>query len=292
MARKKKSSKWTTLFVAAALIACCYYFASHYTYAEKYNAQRETKLEREPTERTSNSQDRLKRQSLNLKLEIPVATREHPEIIVEHTAFTLSYNSQTMTPNWVAWELNREETEGDEGRESKFSPDPLLPEPRVTHKDYSNSGYDRGHMAPAADMKWNEQAMKESFYTSNICPQNRKLNRDDWKDLENACREWAKKYGTIYIACGPIYDSKRPKRIGEHQVAIPDRFYKVVLVYNRKNPFTLAFLFKNEGHHQALMNYQTTVDEVENITGFDFFAKLPNQEEEKLESIVSPLPAF
>lgn len=95
-------------------------------------------------------------------------------------------------PNWVAWELTRQETTGNEERKSKFLPDPDLPEPRVEHSDYTHSGYDRGHMAPAADMKWSEKAMQESFYMSNICPQNQKLNRDDWGDLENECRTWAK----------------------------------------------------------------------------------------------------
>lgn len=231
-----------------------------------------------------------KKQSLQLGLEIPQPTRKHNEIVVRHTGFTLSYNPEMLTPHWVAWELDREETEGDEGREDQFMPDPELPEPRVTHRDYSNSGYDRGHMAPAADMKWSKTTMQESFYTSNICPQNRKLNRDDWKDLENACRDWARKYGTIYIACGPIYDNPHPKRIGEHGVAVPDRFYKVILVYNRKNPFTLAFIFRNEGHHQDLSKYQTTVDTIEDITGFDFFAKVPDSIEQRIESVITPLP--
>lgn len=108
------------------------------------------------------------------------------------TAFTISYNNFYKTPNWVAWELTRQETSGNEERKNKFLPDPDLPEPRVEHSDYTHSGYDRGHMAPAADMKWSEKAMQESFYMSNICPQNQKLNRDDWGDLEEECRRWAK----------------------------------------------------------------------------------------------------
>lgn len=80
----------------------------------------------------------------------------------------------------MAWELTREETKGEADRYDKFMPDPELPEPRVVHKDYTKSGYDRGHMAPAADMKWSKQAMAESFYMSNICPQVGNLNRGDW----------------------------------------------------------------------------------------------------------------
>lgn len=127
------------------------------------------------------------------QLEIPVTIKKRNEIRLNRTGFTISYNNFYKVPNWVAWELTRQETTGNEERKSKFLPDPDLPEPRVEHSDYTHSGYDRGHMAPAADMKWSEKAMQESFYMSNICPQNQKLNRDDWGDLENECRTWAKK---------------------------------------------------------------------------------------------------
>lgn len=228
----------------------------------------------------------------SLQLEIPKTIRQRDETIITHTGYTVSYNHHYKTPNWVAWELTRDETKGTESRKSKFEPDPNLPEPRVEHSDYTNSGYDRGHMAPAADMKWSEKAMEESFYMSNICPQNRKLNRDDWGDLEEKCREWAKKYGRVYIACGPIYDKASPKRIGKHQVAVPDRFFKVVLIYNRKAPIAMGFLFENKAHHQNLKNYMVKVDQVEEETGLDFFSKVPDEVENRIESIVPEGIAF
>lgn len=223
-------------------------------------------------------------------LEIPVSLKKRNEIKLERTAYTVSYNNFYKTPNWVAWELTRQETTGNEERKNKFYPDPDLPEPRVEHSDYTRSGYDRGHMAPAADMKWSKKAMEESFYMSNICPQNRKLNRDDWGDLEEACRQWAKKYGTVYIACGPIYDKAKPERIGRNKVAVPDRFFKVVLIYNRKNPVAMGFLFDNKADHKKLEKYMVTVDSVEKVTGLDFFSRLPDETERKIESIVSTLP--
>lgn len=228
----------------------------------------------------------------SLQLEIPKTIRQRDETIITHTGYTVSYNHHYKTPNWVAWELTRQETTGEEGRTNQFLPDPSLPEPRVETSDYTHSGYDRGHMAPAADMKWSKQAMKESFYMSNICPQNRKLNRDDWGDLEEKCREWAKKYGRVYIACGPIYDKASPKRIGKHQVAVPDRFFKVVLIYNRKNPIAMGFLFENKAHHQHLKNYMVKVDQVEEETGLDFFSKVPDEVENRIESIVPEGIAF
>lgn len=224
--------------------------------------------------------------AVSTRLEIPETLTRRDEQVIERLGYTVSYNSFYKTPNWVAWELTRKETEGEEGRTNKFLPDPELPEPRVTTSDYTRSGYDRGHMAPAADMKWSRQAMKESFYMSNICPQNRKLNRDDWGDLEESCRKWAEKYGTVHIACGPIYDTKSPKRIGKSRVAVPDRFFKVVLIYNRKNPMAMGFLFDNKAHHQNLKNYMVTVDKVEEETGLDFFPKVPDSIEEHIESTV------
>ena len=224
------------------------------------------------------------------QLEIPISTRKREEIILHRTAFTISYNNDYKTPNWVAWELTRAETEGTEGRKNKFEPDPDLPELRAEHSDYTHSGYDRGHMAPAADMKWNKKAMEESFYMSNICPQNRKLNRDDWGDLEEKCRNWAEKYGKAYIVCGPIYDSKSPKRIGKHKIAVPERFFKAILIYEGKTPIAMGFLFENKAHHQNLKNYLVSVDKIEEETGLDFFSKLPDTIESRIESTIPDMP--
>lgn len=224
------------------------------------------------------------------QLEIPVTIKKRNEIRLNRTGFTISYNNFYKVPNWVAWELTCQETTGNEERKRKFLPDPDLPEPRVEHSDYTHSGYDRGHMAPAADMKWSEKAMQESFYMSNICPQNQKLNRDDWGDLENECRTWAKKYRNVYIVCGPIYDSSNPKRIGQHKVAVPDRFFKVVLIYNRKNPVAMGFLFKNKAGHHKLEKYMVSVDSIETITGLDFFSQLPDNIEKQVEANIPALP--
>lgn len=225
------------------------------------------------------------------RLEIPVSLEKREETVLKRIGYTVSYNSVYKTPNWVGWELTREETQGKEDRKDKFVPDPDLPEPRVEHADYTHSGYDRGHMAPAADMKWSAEAMAQSFYMSNICPQNQKLNRDDWGDLEEACRGWARKYGRVYIVCGPVYDKRNPKRIGKHRVAVPDRFFKVVLIENRKNPVAMGFLFDNAAHHQALKKYMVPVDSIETITRLDFFSRLPDSVENRIEAEVPDLPS-
>ena len=232
-------------------------------------------------------------QSLPDGPEIPVRTAgtKHTQTI-RHKGYTLSFDPRHNTPEWVAWELTSQEANGTKPRADEFLPDPNVDEAhRVTTEDYKGSGYDRGHMIPAADMKWDSRAMAESFYMSNICPQDQKLNRDDWGDLEDLCRAWAKKYGRVYITCGPIYDSKRPKRIGKHRVAVPNRFFKVVLIYNRKNPVAMGFLFDNKAHHQDLRHYMVPVDSIESITGYDFFAKVPDDVEQRIEAVVPALPA-
>lgn len=138
-------------------------------------------------------------------LEIPLNTIERAENIYHRLGYTVSFNPELNIPNWVAWELNSSKLVEKESRAGHFYPDPDIPRGiAVETGDYSNSGYDRGHMCPAADNKWDKQAMRESFYMTNICPQHHNLNRGDWKELEDDCRRWVEESGTIYIVCGPI----------------------------------------------------------------------------------------
>lgn len=228
--------------------------------------------------------------SFSKDIEIPLALKTKNEIRLNRIGYRASYNPFYKTPNWVAWELTAHETEGSNKRTNKFVADPDLPEPKVTTQDYTHSGYDRGHMAPAADMKWNSKAMAESFYMSNICPQNPKLNKDDWADLEEKCRSWAKKYGKVYIVCGPVYTTAKPKCIGLRKVAVPDHFYKVVLLHDGKQTKAMGFLFKNKSGRQSLEKYMVTVDSLEKLTGYDFFSKLPDRIENEIEAVIPKLP--
>lgn len=220
----------------------------------------------------------------NGSLEIPIMQSSTGGQILKRKGYTLSYNADYKTPQWVAWELTKKETKGKEGRTDKFLPDPDVRGAKAYTSDYTKSGYDRGHMAPAADMKWSKQAMEESFYLSNICPQNPNLNRGDWNDLEEKSRQWAKKHGVIYVACGPIYDTKRPKRIGNNKVAVPDAFYKVVLINAKKNPQAIGFIFPNKAGHKPLKKYIVSVDSVEKRTNIDFFPALPDEIENRIEA--------
>ena len=222
-------------------------------------------------------------------LEIPHYESSRGGQLISHTGFTLSYDADFKTPQWVAWQLTAEKAAGEEPRADSFSPDPEVRGAKAYPQDYTNSGYDRGHMAPAGDMKWSRQAMQESFYMTNICPQNRNLNRGDWKDLEELERTWATRHGTVYIVAGPMYTRKNPPRIGNHKVAVPDSFFKVLLVAGGAEPQAYAFVFRNEAGSRPLKSYQHTVDEVEELTGIDFFPALPDGVEARVEAALNLL---
>jgi endonuclease G len=220
------------------------------------------------------------------KIEIPAKIIGRQEQIITHTGYTVSYNSDWKIPNWVAYELANEEVKGITPRYNTFIPDPEISySESASTDDYKNSGWDRGHMAPAGDMKWSEQAMKESFYLSNICPQNKNLNAGIWKDLEEQVRGLAVQKGKIYIVCGPIV-SKQPKTIGYNKIVVPDAFFKVLLQNDSGNCSAIAFMFANESGRKPLSTYAMSVEEMQIITGIDFFPALPDSIEEKMESQV------
>lgn len=218
---------------------------------------------------------------------LPVTPKGVPGSIISHRGYTLSYNTSTNCPNWVAWELTDQETQGTISRSPNFFPDPDVPEAnRVEPTDYRGSGYDRGHMCPAADMKWSEQAMHDCFYMSNICPQDRSLNGGAWERLETACRRWARQEGEVYIICGPIFHNPRKSpTIGEdHRVKVPDAFFKVILSLRPGHEKAIGFLFANDNSRQALGEVCCSVDTIEELTGYDFFPKLDKNRQSQLES--------
>jgi len=221
-------------------------------------------------------------------LEYPVSYSSQPEQIIFHTGHTVSYNKNWKIPNWVAYELTIDETMGKEKRQDKFMCDPHVTTGSATLADYRNSGYDRGHMVPAADMKWSTSAMQESFYLSNICPQHKNLNQKRWKDLENKVREWAIADSAIIVICGPIIN-EAPKCIGSNKVTVPHGFFKVILSPYGKSPQAIGFIFDNEHCSQPLRSHIVTIDSVESLTKLDFFSPLPDETEDLLEAYVDTI---
>lgn len=229
----------------------------------------------------------------DLEMPAEIVASKMNETILCKTAFTISYNSKTLCPNYVAWHLTTDRVSSTAGvkRTDKFMPDFVLGERvRVTTQDYANSGYDRGHMCPAADCKHDEKAMEESFYMTNICPQSHNLNAGDWKELEEQCRQWVKDYSDIYIVAGPIFDSQKPQTIGKRKdmkICVPDRFFKVILMME-PTPKAIGFIYPNHETNQEMRSYSTSVDEVERITTLDFFHNLPDDVERKIERVHNP----
>ena len=228
--------------------------------------------------------DDIDNDKIGIGLAIPQFTKSTKSQVIEHCGYTVSYNEQRCNPNWVAYELTAEEVDGTEPRGSKFIPDPKVKGRQAVDDDYRNSGWDRGHLAPAADMKWSEQAMDESFYLSNISPQNGNLNRGVWKSIEELARDNANRYGKILVVTGPVFTSKKGLGyIGDNRVLIPNGFYKVLLAY--KDGYTgIGFYCENIAGKKKLQTYAKSIDEIEEITGIDFFHLIPDDIEADTES--------
>lgn len=214
--------------------------------------------------------------------EIPALNKSDKVIVYE--GFTLSYNSKTLIPNWVAYELTSYEVDGHYPRGNGFGMDLDYKGKQAMREDYSNTGWDKGHMAPAADMKWSRTAMYESFYLTNICPQDHELNGNDWLTLEKLGREWAKRFGSVYIVCGPIVGNNYYGTIGENNVVVPDAFYKAFLVVQDHRYHAIAFMMRNESKHHRIQEYAMTVNELEDIIGLDLFPNIDDSIEEMIES--------
>ena len=203
-------------------------------------------------------------------------------VVCHYSGFTSYFNPETHIPNCVAYEIIESETTGDEPRKKSFEADHTI-DGCAESSDYRNSGYDRGHMAPAAEMKWSKVAMEESFLMTNICPQVKSLNSGIWHRLEQRVREWAARDSSIIVVCGPIFTPGKPvEQIGEIGVAVPHRFFKALYAPGRN--IGIAFIFDNDKVKGELRKYAVTIDSVERETGLDLFYNLPDDIENEVEN--------
>ncbi|MFA8434923.1 MAG: DNA/RNA non-specific endonuclease [Marinifilaceae bacterium] len=202
------------------------------------------------------------------------------EQIVKHKYYSLSYNENWEQASWVAYELNPQTISGTTKRSNNFRTDPMVSSRSASLKDYSKSGYDRGHLLPAASMKFSKEAMSETFYMSNMSPQKPYFNRGIWKKLEAQVRSWVNRYGKLYVVTGPIIKQTEQK-IGPNKVIVPQAYYKVI--WNPKQKKGIAFLLKNEKSSEPLSHFAVSIDKVEQETGIDFFPALPDPLEEEIE---------
>ena len=215
---------------------------------------------------------------------LPAKLTDRPEQILKREGYIASYNKELLLPNWVAWHLTAQHTTGSYKRKGhSFTEDDEVPAPRANTYDYQRSGYDRGHMCPSADNRWSALAQAHCFLMTNICPQLHALNDGDWRILEEQCRDWAEQLGDIYIVCGPVLMNKKHKQIGKNKVTVPEAFFKVILCM-RGTPRGIGFIYRNEADRHPQTEYVNTIDDVERITGIDFFASLPDDVENWVES--------
>lgn len=200
------------------------------------------------------------------------------DCVVDRTGYALGYSEEHEQAAWVMYRMTREETLTRAAvRTDDFREDPNIVTFSALPSDYSRSGYDRGHLAPAEDMKFSEVTMRESFYMSNMSPQKPDFNRGVWKKLEKEVRRFAYNEGSVFVITGPILE-RGLKKIGRaNKVSVPRRFFKIV--YDESPPRKMiAFVLPNEGSTQPLSSFATTVDEVERLTGLDFFAGLADED--------------
>ena len=206
-----------------------------------------------------------------------------PEQVKEYKGFTVSFNKENHTPNYVAWELLGSEVAYELGRYNKFWQDSEI-EGCPSHSDYTHSGFDRGHMCPAADQKWDEEAMVDCFVMANMCPQDHALNAGAWNTLENKERQWAQRDSAIMIIAGPIYLDSDNKRIGETGVRVPGAFFKAFLAPYVESPRAIAFVYPNMSSPGNMQDYAMSIDDLEEILGYDLFPALPDELENKVEA--------
>lgn len=209
-------------------------------------------------------------------LEEPVALDTSALVRIYHRAYTVAFQTHWHQPRWVAYQLTRTEVGGGEPRR-KFTPDPAIASMTALDAYYKNSGFDRGHLAPAADMAFDNEAMKQSFYFSNVSPQVPSFNRGIWKQLEERVRSWAARYDSLYIATGPLFLREDTAYVKGY-LPVPTHFYKALLVHSQGRWQAVAFcLPQSATGSESYWLYSLTVDSLQSVSGLDFFSLLPDE---------------
>lgn len=201
--------------------------------------------------------------------------------VIVHDHYTLSYNEQYEQAEWVAYALKKG------GKDNSYKRPFFIEDPKVkTHsadwKNYKNSGFDKGHLCPAGDMKFSKKAFEDTFYTSNISPQRHEFNEGVWNRLEQKIRYWSDKYGTVYVVTGAVLTANL-KTIGTEKVAVPEFFYKVLLTKSNGSYRMIAFIVPNQKSDRPLYEFVVSTNDVEKRTGIDFFPQLDDKLENALE---------
>ncbi len=265
LSNRKKQRLWYTVILMVCVIGF-WLFENFYTPAPYTDSKASTNESEMPAEM------------------VPTSTTNE---VVHHQFFSLSYHETYEQAEWVAYTLKKEHLTYDDRRRPYFIEDPKVKSKSADWRNYKGSGYDRGHLCPAGDRRFSEFAYNETFYTSNISPQDNDFNAGIWNRLEQKTRYWAKAYGTLYVITGGVLE-KGLFTIGEEDVAIPKQYYKIVVRGKGDHIKIAAFLMPHQEDTAPLSQFLVSVDTIERLTGIDFFSELPDREEALLEKQVTP----
>lgn len=205
--------------------------------------------------------------------------------VVKHDYYMLSYSEPHEQAEWVAYILKKEHLTYDDRKRPYFIEDPKVRSKSADWRNYKGSGYDRGHLCPAGDRRFSEYAYNETFYTSNISPQDKQFNAGVWNRLEMQIRQWSKQYGTLYVITGGVL-SNNLEEIGSEDVDVPNAFYKIVARKEGASMKLLAFLMPHKESDTPLSNFLVSVDELESITHLDFFERMDDKVQAEIERSV------
>ncbi|MEP6803700.1 MAG: DNA/RNA non-specific endonuclease [Flavobacterium sp.] len=208
---------------------------------------------------------------------LPTSTTKQ---IVKHKYYTLSYNEKFEQAEWVAYELKKEYLKNVNYKRPYFIEDPKVTTGSADWRNYKKSGYDKGHLCPAGDMEFDKEAYNDTFYTSNISPQNHDFNSGIWNRLEQKTRYWASKYNDVYVVTGGILKDS-DKTIGTEKVSVPKYFYKIILAKTGKGHKAIAFLVPNNDSDKSLYDFLVPIETLEKLTGIDFFPNLKGLKSDK-----------
>jgi endonuclease G len=203
--------------------------------------------------------------------------------VVHHEGYSLSYSESHEQAEWVAYELKKSHLANTNFKRPYFEIDKAVKTGAAHWRNYKKSGYDRGHLCPAGDRRYTKAAHDETFLTSNISPQEHNFNSGVWNTLEQKVRYWARKYDGVFVVTGGVLKGSM-ETIGDENVSVPNQFYKVLIDNNTGKTKVIAFLMPHKDSNQPLYKFVVSVDEIEALTGIDFFTELEDGLETKLEA--------
>jgi endonuclease G len=203
--------------------------------------------------------------------------------IINHVKYSLSYSEKDEQADWVAYKIYKNSINNSVKRKNNFREDFKVVTGSSTLNDYKNSGYDRGHLAPAKTMSFNNVTMSESFYMSNMSPQKPSFNRGIWKKLEEKVRDLILISDSLYVITGPILNNPLGI-IGDNNVTVPRSYYKSIIRFKNNKFFGIGFLLKNEKSNNDLVSFSVSIDSVEKITSLNFFYQLDSIKQDQIES--------